>query len=124
LITGPAGIDKSALVDAFGASLDDAVVLRVEADADPAPGAFLDQVRHAVGAGPATSPEAALTLLLEALGAQQDRGPVLLVLHDLQDIDEASAVVLARLLRRLHHDRVLVVATHRDMPGPASVSAR
>ncbi|GAA4792206.1 DUF2791 family P-loop domain-containing protein [Actinomycetospora chlora] len=117
LVTGPAGIGKSALVDAFADGRDGAVAARVEADADPAAGAFLDQLARALGAGPAPSPDAAPTPLLEALGTLQDRGPVVLVLHDLQDVDEASAVVLARLVRRLHHDRVLVVATVRDTPS-------
>ncbi len=118
LVTGPAGIGKSALVDNFAGAREDAVGVRVEADGDPAAGAFLDQLRRALDAGPAPSPDAALTPLLEALGALQDRGPVTLVLHDLHEVDEASAVVLARLVRRLHHDRVLVLATVRDAPGP------
>ncbi|GAA4853206.1 LuxR C-terminal-related transcriptional regulator [Pseudonocardia benzenivorans] len=109
LVGGDAGVGKTALVDAFVAGLPDAVVVRVEADGDRRPGAFQELVAAELGADRARDP----TSLLERLGARQEDGPVVVVLHDLHDVDEESAIGLARAVRRLHADRVLVVATAR-----------
>lgn len=121
LVVGPGGIGKTALVDAFTAQMPEASVLRVEADGDPTAASFLDLVHLAlddpgghVGDGPAE----AVPRVLAALSARQERGPVVLVLHDLHDVDETSAQVLARTVRRLRHDRVLVVATARPTVSP------
>jgi DNA-binding CsgD family transcriptional regulator len=110
LVTGYAGVGKTALVDAFVAGLPDAVVVRVEADGDRRPGAFQELVGAELGADRVADP----AVLLDRLGARQEEGPVVLVLHDLHDVDDESAIGLARTVRRLHADRVLVLATARD----------
>ena len=125
LVVGPGGIGKSTLVDAYAAEATDAVVVRVEADGDQRPGAFLDLLHAALGGNTAVDGghEDAVSQLLEALGSRQDEGPVLLVLHDLHDLDEASTHVLARTARRLRHDRVLLIGTARP-DGLAAVWTR
>src|SRR3954464_11618993 len=56
--------------------------------------------------------------LLGALGAVPGEDPVLVVLDDLQWADPASVRVLVFALRRLRHDRVLVLAGVRGQGGP------
>ena len=120
LVSGPAGIGKTALVDTFADRASGAVVVRLEADDDPRPGGFLDAVRaglgcHVPGGDP---PDGVAVDVLAQLSAREELGPVIVVLHDLHHVDESSARVLARTVRRLRHDRVLVVGTAR----PAELS--
>ncbi len=92
---------------------------RLEAGGDPRPREFLELFHTAIGAEAGHGPEDAVAGALSALGALQEQGPVVVVLHDLHDVDEASALVLARTFRRLRHDRVLILATAR----PAGLSS-
>ncbi|MCD2192002.1 AAA family ATPase [Actinomycetospora endophytica] len=114
LVLGPGGIGKTALVDAFAARAPGAVVVRVEADGDPAAGAFLDLVHIALGGKGGRGAVESVAGVLAELGAVQERGPVVVALHDLHDVDDASAQVLARTFRRLRHDHVLILATSRS----------
>jgi DNA-binding CsgD family transcriptional regulator len=112
-VAGPGGIGKTALVDAFAARAPEAVVVRLEADGDPRPLEFLELLHTELGGTGGHGPEVAAAGVLAALGTLQEQGPVVVVLHDLHDVDEASSLVLARTFRRLRHDRVLIVATAR-----------
>ena len=139
LLSGVAGVGKTALLDAVAARAAD-VGLRVL----PAGGAefeaglsfaSLNQVLHplfddiedlsppqraalevalGLSEGPAANPlilcNAALSLLLQA-GSKQ---PVLVIVDDLQWVDRASALVLGFLARRLHGTRVGFLAASRS----------
>ncbi|GAA4935723.1 regulatory LuxR family protein [Actinomycetospora succinea] len=74
---------------------------------------------------PRADPLAVGADLLGALGAVPDDDPVLVVLDDLQWADPASVRALVFALRRLRHDRVLVLAGLRHPgagPGDAAES--
>ena len=148
LLSGVAGVGKTALLDAVAARAAD-VGLRVL----PAGGAefeaglsfaSLNQVLHplfddiedlsppqraalevalGLSEGPAANPlvlcNAALSLLLQA-GSKQ---PVLVIVDDLQWVDRASALVLGFLARRLHGTRVgFLAASAREMRVSSSAA--
>lgn len=122
LVVGPAGTGKTALAAAAVARLPEEVVAWVHVVPGAPPGALLEDLLAALGAAPTRSPqpEEATSMLLAALGEAQDRGPVVVVIDDLHDADAASGPALERTVRRLVHDRVLVVATAR----PEGLAAR
>ncbi|MEJ2865929.1 AAA family ATPase [Actinomycetospora flava] len=66
---------------------------------------------------PRADPLAVGADLLGALGALPDDDPVLVVLDDVQWADPASVRALVFALRRLRHDRVLVLAGFRSPAG-------
>jgi DNA-binding CsgD family transcriptional regulator len=74
-------------------------------------------VRPADGAGGAASSFAVGARLLEAVGEQQDAGPVAIVADDLQWADRRSVEALTFMLRRLSVDPVVAVMIYR---GPGS----
>ncbi|GAA4836764.1 LuxR family transcriptional regulator [Actinomycetospora corticicola] len=115
LVLGPGGIGKTVLVEAAVALVPDAVVVRVHAVPAAPPGALLGDLLAALGA-PCTralGADEAAAVLLAILGEQQDRGPVVVVVHDVHDADEPSSRAIERVFRRLVHDRVLLLATAR-----------
>ena len=125
LVSGEAGVGKSALLRAFlAAHVDSHRVLLGRCDAlfTPRPlGPFLDVVQQTGGelerllkAG-ARPHEVASALLVELR-----RAPTLLALEDVHWADEATLDVVTLLARRLDGIPVLVVATYRDDElGPA-----
>jgi DNA-binding CsgD family transcriptional regulator/tetratricopeptide (TPR) repeat protein len=132
LLTGESGIGTSTLADAFCAQLaggaDAPVVVRVTAPeplAGPSdvPVAYATTERLARALDAVTAPDGATSCrsapgLHDAL-LRVRRGPrgerlVVLVLHDLQHVDPASATVLIDLLARLRTGGLLVVATATD----------
>jgi DNA-binding CsgD family transcriptional regulator/tetratricopeptide (TPR) repeat protein len=114
LVSGEAGVGKTALVREFCADVP-ALSGACEALFTPRPlGPLLDIAAQAGGeaaevAGGAPTP----ARLLEAL-ADQVRGAIILVLEDLHWADEATLDALRLLARRLATLPALVLATHRD----------
>ena len=144
LLTGESGIGTTTIADAFADALEadgSAVVVRVAAEEPvPAPvgvaraygvveqlGRALDARRGDLGS---TAARSALALHEALVGLRRPDGdgppdrlrPVVLVLHDLQHVDPASAVVLTDVLRRLQSGGMFVLATATD-PGRAPVAA-
>ena len=136
LITGPAGIGKSELVDRLrrrvggsGADAETMTVVRAVApDEDLShPGALLERclaAARAAGAAAAALPlgppdgpfSLSASALLAAFDELDDARPVLFVADDLHRADPESLGVLRRLLRRLHPLRVMVVLVGHDRP--------
>jgi DNA-binding CsgD family transcriptional regulator len=111
-IEGVAGTGKSALLRAALDGLPPAFT-PVRAEADELAGDVSLEVVSQLGVTRATDPFEAGLELLEILGGHQDGGPVALVIEDLHWADPASRQALLAASRRLHDDRVLVLATSR-----------
>ena len=127
LITGPAGIGKTSLVDQFLLEVD-ATVLRASGEQWEALVAFgvIDQLLRAAGlskglllAGrnrslPPEEPVGVGTVLLEALEGLERNAPVVLLVDDAQwaDVDSLRALLFA--LRRLVTGRVLTLLAERE----------
>ena len=134
LITGPAGIGKSELVDRLRRHVEGpdgpagpdgmTVVRAVAPDVEVSrPGALLERclsAARAAGARPADVPTGpsrpGAAALLAALEELADRRPVLLVADDLHRADPESLATLRRLLRRLPPLRVMTVLAGHDRP--------
>jgi DNA-binding CsgD family transcriptional regulator/tetratricopeptide (TPR) repeat protein len=127
LVTGPAGIGKTRLVEELCASATDAQVLTGEsaplAGAALAYGPFVAALRDHAGwllddedhPGDMLTQRHRLFLrVLEVLTGLAARAPVLLVLEDLHWADESSRELLDFLAVRLREQPVMVVATLRD----------
>lgn len=128
LITGPAGIGKTSLVDQFLLEVVDATVLRASGEQWEALVAFgvIDQLLRAAGlskglllAGrnrslPPEEPVGVGTVLLEALEGLERNAPVVLLVDDAQwaDVDSLRALLFA--LRRLVTGRVLTLLAERE----------
>jgi DNA-binding CsgD family transcriptional regulator len=126
-VEGPAGIGKTALIRAFLAEMDPAVVVTASGDADEmmlpfgvivqladtaSPGGGLAGLRD-LDAG--EEPIAVGPLLLDGLAELQTGGVVVLVVEDMHWVDVPSAMAIRFALRRLSGDRVLAVLSSR--PG-------
>ena len=135
LVTGPAGIGKTTLVDDLCASATDAQVLTGEsaplAGAALAYGPFVAALRDQAGwllddedhPGDMLTQRHRLFLrVLDVLTGLAAQAPVLLVLEDLHWADESSRELLDFLAVRLREQPVMVVATLRD--DELSASAR
>ena len=145
ILTGPAGIGKSTILDALALQETEGLVLRVaaaEVEAelpyltlvdlfDGAPDAFdllPAHLRAALdgallrSALPSTAHDqlAVRLAVLELLRALSADRPVLLVLDDVQWIDEPSAGVLRFVARRLEGVNVSVLAAERLADGAAT----
>ncbi|GAA4890416.1 AAA family ATPase [Actinomycetospora straminea] len=127
LVTGPAGIGKSELVDRLRQRVEPTttVVRAVAPDVGLSrPGELLERCLaavHAAGATDASVPPGpsrpGASALLAALEDLADRRPVLFVADDLHRADPESLATLRRLLRRLPPLRVLPVLAGHDRPG-------
>ncbi|GAA1380264.1 hypothetical protein GCM10009613_04300 [Pseudonocardia kongjuensis] len=131
-VDGPAGAGKSALIARCAARTSGTVVLAADGDEDETALAYgyLDQLATQLPgrtssllgtpAGRRADPLAVGAELLAALGTLPAADPVLLLLDDLQWADRQSVGALLFVLRRLRHDRVLVLAGSRPAgPDPA-----
>ncbi len=131
-VEGEAGTGKTAFLTRATADRHAAAVLSATGDPGEAGLAhgLLDQLvtdlprelveRHALlrpDRDPRADPLAVGADLLAALGGVPGEEPVLVVLDDVQWADPTSVRVLVFALRRLRHDRVLVLAGVRT-PGP------
>ena len=118
LLSGEAGVGKTALLRHFCAGLDRARVLWGECDAlfTPRPLGPLLDIAPAVGGeladlvGIGALPHEVARALLRAV----DRRPTVLVLEDVHWADGATLDVLRLLGRRVANAPVMVVATYRD----------
>ncbi|MER7413267.1 helix-turn-helix transcriptional regulator [Streptomyces cacaoi] len=100
--------------------------LLAEAGADALPEGQRDALRDAFGAGPAAPPRAGAPdpmllggAVLSLLAHQGDRGPVLVVLDDVQWFDRASLVALSFAAGRLAGEPVTMLIAARDGAHPA-----
>ncbi|MDD7938575.1 AAA family ATPase [Actinomycetospora lutea] len=141
-VEGEAGAGKTAFLARAAAGRRAAAVLTATGDAAESALAhgLLDQVVAGLPPGlldrfpllrpdraPRADPLAVGADLLGALGAVPDDDPVLVVLDDVQWADPASVRALVFALRRLRHDRVLVLAGIRHPavgPGDADEGDR
>ncbi len=127
LVTGPAGLGKTRLVEDLCASAADAQVLTGEsaplAGSALAYGPFVDALRDHAGwlldeddrSGDMLTQRHRLFLrVLEVLTGLAAQAPVLLVLEDLHWADESSRELLGFLTVRLREQPIMVVATLRD----------
>jgi predicted ATPase len=118
LVSGEAGIGKSALVRAFARRPDAPRLLWGACDALRTPralGPFVDIAEAAGGELAAAVAEAAPPAAVAgALAAELRRAPATVVLEDLHWADEGTLDVLRLLARRVDSLPALVVATFRD----------
>ena len=145
LVTGPAGIGKSALLDAVGSAcaaagqlvlrsassaaeswlpylglydlFSDAVAARPEVVPYHLRPAFDGVLLRSAPDGAATDQLAIRVAVVEALRALSAERPVLLVLDDVNCLDSATAEVLAFAVRRRQGTRVRVLAAERLSEG-------
>lgn len=145
LVSGPAGIGKSALLDAIGSAcaaagqlvlrsasaaaeswlpylglydlFSDAVAARPEVVPYHLRPAFDGVLMRTVPDGAATDQLAIRVAVVEALRALSAERPVLLILDDVNCLDSATAEVLAFAVRRRQGSRVRVLAAERLSEG-------
>ena len=145
LVSGPAGIGKSALLDAIGSAcaaagqlvlrsasaaaeswlpylglydlFSDAVAARPEVVPYHLRPAFDGVLMRTVPDGAATDQLAIRVAVVEALRALSAERPVLLILDDVNCLDSATAEVLAFAVRRRQGSRVHVLAAERLSEG-------
>ena len=139
VVEGPPGIGKTALVNRFLESAEDAHVLRASGEESEANLAF-GVLTQLTAAGPNPEPDArpafegdgagtprdvttvdpllAGARLLEILGELQRSRPVIVALDDVHWADFASLQALTFAVRRLSKDRILVVVSLRDLDHP------
>jgi DNA-binding CsgD family transcriptional regulator len=112
LVTGEAGIGKTALLDTFCEGNRTVPTFRGACDAlfTPRPLGPVLEVADALGAD-GDAPHELVQALARAL---RERGPTFIVLEDLHWADEATLDVVRMLARRLDSVPVLVAATYRD----------
>jgi DNA-binding CsgD family transcriptional regulator/predicted negative regulator of RcsB-dependent stress response len=128
LVTGPAGIGKTSLIEQFLSEVDDTAILRASGEPWEAFVAFgvVDQLVRAAGvrgglllasrqrALPAEEPVGVGAVLLESLERLERKSAVILLVDDAHwaDVDSLRALLFA--LRRLVTARVLTVLSVRD----------
>jgi DNA-binding CsgD family transcriptional regulator len=128
LLTGPAGIGKTSLIERSLSGLDGVTVLRASGEPWEAFVAFgvMDQLLRAAGVGgglllasrhralPPEEPVRVGAVILEALEKLERQSPVLLLIDDAHwaDVDSLRALLFA--LRRLVTARVLTLLAVRD----------
>jgi DNA-binding CsgD family transcriptional regulator len=117
-VEGEAGFGKSTLLRAALGRLDGFSVLRAYGEESAQDDRF--QLLHDWGALPPGEPTPrhllqATRLLAQVVDPLLARGPVALVLDDLQWIDPESVDTVAALVQRAAGDRLLVLAAHRPL---------
>ncbi len=118
IIEGPAGSGKSALLRSSLDALDDGFVIeRVYGD-DLSVDVPMSLLGPIIGTTDAPAFTAAVRLIDHLAELQEGDRVAVLAIEDLHWADQASLHALVTALRRLDHDRVLVVATVRDDDGP------
>ena len=136
-VSGPAGVGKSALVNAFLAGhpeLARAVVAGAEAEAGVHLG-VADALLHAVGAGAGQRDIAAGPLTANPLAhgaalvgyltrAQRVNGALALVVDEFDWADQASVTALTFAFRRLHTEPILAILIGREEPQPGTPLGR
>jgi DNA-binding CsgD family transcriptional regulator len=133
-VDGPAGIGKTALVEQFLQGESDLQVLRCAGEREESlvgfgmidqlfTGAALSCARLLVGGGPGLphfEPTTVGRHILTCLVEQEAKGPVVLVVDDLQWADPESLRALLFALRRVEAERVLtLLLTREGSSGPA-----
>jgi DNA-binding CsgD family transcriptional regulator len=136
VVEGPAGIGKTALVDAFLERVGTVSALRASGEETEAGLAFgvleqlLGSAPDADGSDPgllaklrsdqrgSMEPMVAGAGLVETLSELQRSGPVVAVVDDVQWADRPSLLALIFALRRLSVDRVMAVLLVRDAVAP------
>jgi predicted ATPase len=135
LISGEAGIGKTALVQAFTDERgpDEALILRgycYDLSTTPPYGLWLEMtdryrpdgdlpqlpevLKRGTGVGELASQAELFNVVREFLAELSINRPLLLVLEDLHWADQASLDLVRYLARQLGDDRILMVATYRD----------
>ncbi|MGE4178152.1 MAG: AAA family ATPase, partial [Thermoleophilia bacterium] len=130
LVSGPAGVGKTALADRFLRSAGDVDVLRIGAQCGHtrAVAPWLDPAGCAEppcplgGPLPGTTPGTAH--LLAHLDGREARDPLVLLVDDLQSTDPDSLRALLYALRRLITGQILAMLLTRDETGGPAASFR
>ena len=133
LVEGAGGMGKTALVERFLDGVQGATVLHVSGDeCESAVGlGVADQLLRMAGEPAALLPATAVSqaarvdrhvtvgsLILHALDRLQSAGPVAVALDDAHWADAPSLAALLFAVRRLEHDRVLIILTAREDAEP------
>lgn len=119
-VDGSAGVGKTTLVRRFLSVQSDLSVLAASGDDSEAelPYGMLSQLTEE----PCPADRDTITAgigLLERLGRLQDKGPIAVVLDDIQTADVSSLQAVTFVLRRLRADRVLSILTARELSEAA-----
>ena len=117
-IEGEAGSGKTALLRAALSALPEGFTV-LAAEADELAGDIPFHLARQLGAATATAPFPAGLELLEAWSQAQEAGPAAVAVEDLHWADSGSRLALLAAVRRLRHDRVLVLVTSRPEPAVA-----
>lgn len=117
-IEGPAGSGKSALMRSGLDALDDQFVIERAYGDELAVDVPMSLLGPVIGTTDAPAFTAALQLIDHLAELQEGGRVAVLAIEDLHWADQSSLQALVTALRRLDHDRVLVVATVRDDDGP------
>jgi DNA-binding CsgD family transcriptional regulator len=116
-VDGMAGSGKTALVRRALADLPDEFV-SVRAYADEVAEGAPYELAAQLGAASRESPFATGQELLDVWTQLQEQGPVAVVIEDVHWADRASALAVMSAIRRLDHDRALVIITSRPSRSP------
>jgi DNA-binding CsgD family transcriptional regulator len=117
-IQGEAGSGKTALVRAALGALPAGFTV-LTAEADELAGDIPFHLARQLGAANATAAFPAGLELLEVWSQAEDGGPTAVVVEDLHWADSDSRLALLAAVRRLGHDRILVLVTSRPEPTTA-----
>ncbi|MEM9860070.1 MAG: ATP-binding protein [Myxococcota bacterium] len=106
-VTGPAGVGKSSLLDAFEAAIDvgEVRVLRVDASELPDAASLLDSIRHALKMS--LPPE---SVVPRGLATALDAQPTLLILDNLEHLVGAMTPLLTQWLENAPELQLLVAS--------------
>jgi DNA-binding CsgD family transcriptional regulator/tetratricopeptide (TPR) repeat protein len=114
-IEGEAGSGKTALLRAALGALPEGFTV-LAAEADELAGDIPFHLAHQLGAATATAAFPVGLELLEVWSEAEEAGPAAVVVEDLHWADSESRLALLSAVRRLAHDRILVLVTSRPAP--------
>jgi DNA-binding CsgD family transcriptional regulator len=114
-IQGEAGSGKTALLRAALSALPEGFTV-LAAEADELAGDIPFHLARQLGAATATAAFPAGLELLEVWSQAEEGGPTAVVVEDLHWADGDSRVALLAAVRRLGHDRIVVLVTSRPEP--------